>query len=528
METTKQLTLQAIANSIDLLPFPDPLTGADTVILPQLPDGYAVTIAHSSDETLVSEDGHITRGERTAAVTLTLKVTELSTGSSLLTRPLLLPIYRVPAASTVTQEELHRAKASFEELKYGLFVHYVPGTVYADGSNVESIDMLADCFDAVQFAADMQAFGVEYVVFTAWHWRTLPLFPSMTNKRWRDDRRAARGKSYADRDVIADLSQALALYGIPLYLYVHPSDGHDFDEEDMRLSGWTDDDDDRWNRYANELLYELCDRYEGRIQGLWIDGLFHRIPTGDAQETLKRHCTAIDPRMILTLNVGLEESKHIEYPMAEHNGAEYRCWEHNHTDDLEAVPLTRNQTAIIISSQWYTITAKDEDVTVNPAEEIFRYTVGQGSISTSGGFLASVGCYPNRPEDHLQGQLWQKGIKEILMRVKAYMTAIDGTFLGTLPGRAFPTPAGKAVHELSFVSTESKDGTQVFIHVLHEVGKLTLPVPEDGSAFLPYAEVIQAGKERITLPLTVEQGTYTVLLPEKAASPLTVVILKRT
>ncbi len=511
---------ERVAAGIDLLDLPDPL-GSDTKILfPTVPEGYTIRISSTSDASLVDTDGNLYRGTKTSSVRLIFTVTETASGVSAETAELLLPVFKTYTAPNMTEEEIRRAKEDYEAMKYGMFVHYVPSTIYADKTKVVSIDDLADNFDAEQFAKDVKAAGAEYLVLTVWHGCTYTLFPSVTNERWRDARStdAAHPKTYSDRDVIADVLDALEPYGIPLHLYVHPSEGKDFSAEDKLLTGWDDATDNygTWNRYTNELMYELCDRYGDRIFGLWIDAFFDHIPKGEAQARFREVCTANNPKMILQMNVGLRESEHIEDSLPGHNGADYRCFEFSHTDDLEGIPLTKNQTAVVIGSQWFTDTAKDADITINSPEEIFRYLVGQASISRSGGFLASAGPYPNRASDNLGGNLWQKGIRDTFLAVNAYLEALGEAVKNTNVGVAYPTAAGTTVKNLTFVSTESRDGTYVYIHILNPENSRTfsLALPADDSVFSSTATLLRADGTSAQIALTRTAEGYAITLPE--------------
>ena len=81
----------------------------------------------------------------------------------------------------------------FEQSKYGIFVHYVQGlTIRADGSSPANVDTLAAEFNASQFAADVNSFGADYVVFTAWHLAMRPLYPSAVHESWRPGQSSER------------------------------------------------------------------------------------------------------------------------------------------------------------------------------------------------------------------------------------------------------------------------------------------------------------------------------------------------
>ena len=128
-----------------------------------------------------------------------------------------IPTLAYPHEHSLTPtEHMSGVRKNYERQKYGLFIHYVPElTVDAKGQK-PSIDELVDRFDARQIAKDAADFGVEYVIFTAWHLRTCTLYPSAVNKKWRDDKRnpsmkdSKSTKTYSERDLIDQLSTELS------------------------------------------------------------------------------------------------------------------------------------------------------------------------------------------------------------------------------------------------------------------------------------------------------------------------------
>jgi alpha-L-fucosidase len=105
---------------------------------------------------------------------------------------------------------------TYLQKKFGFFVHYVWAggglTVDRHGKSPASFDALADAFDAKGFAADMEAWGVEYVIFTAWHANINPLFPSETMQKWGMPGHACK------RDVLRDVIDACKSKGIPVMI----------------------------------------------------------------------------------------------------------------------------------------------------------------------------------------------------------------------------------------------------------------------------------------------------------------------
>ena len=163
--------------------------------------------------------------------------------------------------------------SEFLKTKYGFFVHYVWGgdqkkslTVGRDGKPLATFDEFANAFDAPGFARDLENWGVEYVILTAWHYNINPLFPSETMKKWGLENHTCK------RDVLRDVITACKAKGIQVMFYTHPRDGHDLAPEDQLKTGWggpngTDPDwakfdRKKWNDFTNEL-------YRGTDHPLW-------------------------------------------------------------------------------------------------------------------------------------------------------------------------------------------------------------------------------------------------------------------
>ena len=521
------LEAEIAASNITLLIVP---ANEDTyVTIPKL-EGYTITIAGSDNESIVALDGRITRPESTTGVRLTLKLESNETGEVAYTKPLLVPIYKTYVKPTMTAAEIAAAHEDYEDNAYGIFIHYVSkyrnsrGTVYSNGEMVESVDELADAFDVKAFAKSMHDMGAEYVLFTAWHGDTRTLFPSMTNLRWRDDRRAedTEGeKTYSERDVIAELIAELSVYDIDLYLYTHPADGGpDFTAEDKILTGWDDSADNYavWNQYVNELYYELCERYGDGIKGLWFDGQYNHVPEGDAQNRRRETCLSFNPAMILTANLAFTEGTVYETPI--YNGADYFCWEipegYNFVTDRK---ISRHQAAAVIANAgWWTQHTNTTTFAKLPtAEEIFKYLVAMSSISTEGGFLASTGFYPLRDGEVLD-DYFMCGIGDVLRKLNAdYISPLKTTIFNTNDSTAYPTTENITVSDLLWgVANESKDGKVIYLHVLNapEGNTLVIPKTADGTILKDKAVIINYDGTETPITILNTGNGYTITLPD--------------
>lgn len=170
---------------------------------------------------------------------------------------------------------------AYEKMRYGIFVHYIASQApYTDGRAPADINEAADGFDVPRFVEEIASTGAEYLIFTAWHYLTIPLYPSEVTRKWRPDR-------YIRRDLVGEIIEGLRQRGVRIILYTHPRDGHDFTGEERIRCGWgegcyqdmkdTPNPDtfvyEKWNQYTLELYEELAARYGSRIDGIWTDGM---------------------------------------------------------------------------------------------------------------------------------------------------------------------------------------------------------------------------------------------------------------
>lgn len=418
--------------------------------------------------------------------------------------------------STPTMSPLDKQLDRLVRMNYGLFVHYVfqygkngrPSwkvAIYPDHSPTKTIDEAANAFDAKRFARDVHEMGFHYVIFTAWHAGMNTLYPSQVMREWRDQTQ----KHYADRDLIGDLIDALDHYGIPLILYVHLNNGHDFSEADMYATGYripgkpldkariegsrkqdyelerTYRDNDRWTRYNIAAITELGTRYGDRILGYWGDNL--GIPS-IYLEPLR----AVDPDGIRLTN-------------------------RDHTVEHSKVgsPGSARLQCIRPVGHWMVTDAWDSKQPEISPEEVVRQTVLQASQSVHGGVAWSMGCFAGR-----EGPLWYKGAKELFVEANAMFQEFSEAIVNVYPSTSFPLnkhtaerlrdldlanrpPTGddvivaKRYHNEDnsrfrlknlrggWCATQSADRRYTYIHVLNppESDRVLLPEPADGVTF---------------------------------------------
>jgi hypothetical protein len=393
----------------------------------------------------------------------------------------------------------------FRQSRYGLFVHYTyggnafPQTSYRDGTVPSSVEALASQLDAERFAADAESFGVEYVVFTAWHYAMHALYPSAVLN-------AALPGHSSTTDALRPLITALKQRGIKVVFYVHAIDGHDLTASEQAATGWNDSTNGyaTWSDLINSLMVELGERYGADLDGLWVDmmqdpGFATRLP--DAGR-LRRSLKAGNPSRVIIGNQGtvdgFQPSRFRNVPdhiTREYIGppADMSNWVAGNSH-LAAIPLT--------TGEWW---AKDPQggpsIVMHSAESMFRFSVLQAGTSRySGGMAWAVSPYAGSGST----SLWEDGVETTMEAIAALMAPVARSVKGTVASPSFRTSNTVTLATLpgGFVATTSADGASEFIHVLTAPAgqTVTLPAPADGAVF-SWARNVATGRVATLTPL---------------------------
>jgi len=423
------------------------------------------------------------------------------------------------ASSLVAAEE----NPAFKKLKYGFFAHHgwggkaYPLTKHPDLSVPKTIDEVGDGFDAEKFANDVAGFKVEYVVFTAWHADMNVMFPSQAMDKWRGPGHATK------RDVIGEMVKAFKAKGIPVFLYIHTSDGHDMQPADQERLGWNESTNVapadawapgkyvRWNNFMNEIFDEMGSRYAKDVVGYWIDGGWGRCDQERLKKTLWKHNPMAE--FVSGMDCADPVGAWVRYaPIA--------------YSDVNTWPGWECQVGILQGGLWWSTggTAK-----LSP-EHIVKYTILQAGINTQGGGA----CWAADPYTDMT---WEPDVKEYLTMAGALLEPIAESVKNTYASAAFPTPQGSKIVNLTngIVATRSTDGAFEYVHVLRPpaVGAflkehervLKLPPPKDGSRFSD-AVMLRSGRKAT---LKQEEQGVTIRVPwQDTWHPIdTVIKLKR-
>lgn len=383
-------------------------------------------------------------------------------------------------------------RADWKSLKYGIFSHYVWNgygmTAFRpneDGSVAKTIDELAHAFDVANYVNQLLEAKAQYVVFTAWHSGTCPLFPSAAMKKWAPNR-----TSCPQRDLLGELLDECRKRGLPAFFYCHPyqpvAEPH--------------------NDWINDLFAELIDRYGDRLHGLWIDENFQDCTQDKVVDypRLMRTIKERNPDLILTHNNGGFQSYGVD------EGVQEVQWEFHEGRDSSVY-------------QIFSQTAKSpEDMLITTAIQAAANRMGGGiqwSIDALGGGGEKKGGLDPAARPILDGF------------VKLF-TPISESIHGTEASTSFLPPyRGVVVRyaDLTWgVATKSADDRKEYLHVLKapQGNALQLPPPVDGKVF-SRARLLDGGQAlslqqsnrgiRIMLPKGIEwKKTNTVIVMDVA------------
>jgi hypothetical protein len=154
-----------------------------------------------------------------------------------------------------------RADASWlRAAKYGLMVHWLPGTMPQSGPKKEFCDAVHD-FDVERFAEMVKTTGAGYLIFTV---AQLQYFAAP----FQAVDAVLPGRTCKDRDLFGDLASALASRNIRLILYYHHGVG---DPEWVRAAGFLQPDKSEFFRHEAAILSEAGRRYGNKLAGWWFD-----------------------------------------------------------------------------------------------------------------------------------------------------------------------------------------------------------------------------------------------------------------
>lgn len=404
----------------------------------------------------------------------------------------------------------------FRTMKYGIFVHHVWSDKYKegidpDGATSATIDEFVNKFDVERFVNDLKTFDPEYLVFTLWHLEMNPLFPSKVMDKW-------RGPGHASsRDLIGELITALEPTGIKFVAYFHPSDGHDFTEEDQAKLGWNqgwkkgestgyvEGKFGPWNEFMDEFCAEFSERYGDAFIGYWVDGGWERVDKRRLQATIWKYNPKGEFLSGMDNATWCDHFNHL-VPPDPNKGIPKADF-----GNVETWPSFYSGVNLITGSMW---NAKGGCAMISPTD-MARYTILQAATNTRGGGVGwSAGTYSDAS--------WEMNVREYLTMLGQLLKPISESVKNTYSSNSYVTKQGSRIATLpgGFVATTSADDKYEYIHFLkpplwkglHRLGffsgnrTIILPPPADFQTF-GKATMLRSGR-----PVTLTQDEKGVSL----------------
>ena len=181
----------------------------------------------------------------------------------------------------------------FQDAGYGFMMHWTAQSHPRTGEQKPYSQAVKD-FNVEAFADQMKQGGAGFVVLTTSH--ALQYFPAPI----RALDQILPGRT-SQRDLVADLAEALNKRGIQLMLYYHL--GAASDAEWMRASGFWETDTRKFFGNWQAVIGEISERYGSKLAGWWFDdGSISYYYRSAPWETLARTARAGFPQRLIGFN----------------------------------------------------------------------------------------------------------------------------------------------------------------------------------------------------------------------------------
>jgi alpha-L-fucosidase len=356
-----------------------------------------------------------------------------------------------------------KARQEFQDMKFGMFIHWGVYSVLGDGEwvfhnrklTVTEYNRLPKFFDPEKFDAKTwvalaKAAGMKYITITSRHHDGFAMFDSKVSD-WNIVQRTPYG-----RDPLKMLADEAHRQGIKLFFYYSQLDWHN---PDYYPRGATEHDNGDWHNgrpdhgdwnayldyYMDGQLRELLTNY-GPIGGIWFDGMWDKY---DADWHLAKTYALIhqlQPAALIIPNHHQapkpgEDVQTFERDLPGHNTAGF-----NTTYVTEQLPLESCNT---LNDSWGFNIGDHAFKSPEEVEEMLVRAAGNNS-----NLLLNIGPMPN-------GEIQEEFVTR-LHAVGEWMSRYGDSIYGTRGGPMAPGDWG--------VTTQKAD--KIYVHVLHWNGKL--------------------------------------------------------
>jgi alpha-L-fucosidase len=372
-----------------------------------------------------------------------------------------------------TPENL-RAREWFQDARFGLFIHWGVYSVLGDGEwvmnnhriSAAEYEKLASRFnptayDPARWVALAKAAGQRYITITSKHHDGFAMWDSKVSD-WTITRRTPYGK-----DVLKMLADECRKQGMPLFFYHSHLDWHHPDYYPRGRTGQSAGrpDHGEFGKYLDFMdaqLAELCGGHYGTIAGIWFDGWWDQ---QDKEKGRDARTTRVDWQLRRTYDLihrfqprALIGNNHHVPPFP---GEDFQMFEKDlpggntagfNADSKPAdLPL---ETCETINNSWG---YNRNDHHFKSPRELIHYLVRAAGMNAN--FLLNVGPMPT-------GEIQP----ECVERLRAM-----GRWLGENGESIYATRGGPIAPQRWGVTTHSKSGDRVYVHVLDPKAEIRLP-----------------------------------------------------
>ena len=299
-----------------------------------------------------------------------------------------------------TKENLE-AREAFEDMRFGVFIHWGIYSMFAQGEwylnngiNAQEYAKAAGgfypaSFDAREWVRAIKASGAKYITLTSRHHDGFSIFDTAVSDY--DIMDATPFK----RDIIAELAQACKEEGIALHFYYSLLD---WTREDYPMgrtglkTGRQGDmqDYESYRQFMKDQLTELLTKY-GKIGAIWFDGHWDHdsdeVPFEWRYDDIYSHIHGIDPSCLIGNNHHITPIEGEDFQMFERDlpGQNTTGWADGQT--ISSLPLEMCQT---MNGMWG---YKVADQNYKSVEELVQLLVK--AVSMNSNLLMNVGPQPD-------------------------------------------------------------------------------------------------------------------------------------
>ena len=366
--------------------------------------------------------------------------------------------YALPSYSPTKENLAHREE--FQDLKFGLFIHWGIYSVLGDGEWVmhvkkipyNSYKRLAAFFNPQEFNAKewvqlAKAAGMKYITITSRHHDGFSMFHT-----------AASPYNIVDatpykKDPLMELAQECQKEGIGLHFYYSLLDWgrNDYGFGKPIVNGAPANTDwDSYISFMKKQLTELITRYPN-VTGIWFDGHWERKNANWHYDEIYNLIHQLNPKILIGNNHHLAPFAGEDFQMFEKDLPGENTTGFSGESKIGALPL---ETCETINNSWgFNI----NDSRYKTVKQIIHYLVNAAGRNSN--FLLNVGPMPN-------GKI-QPEFTDTLAAVGAWMQRYGESIYGT---------RGNVINPQQWGVATAKD-KKIYLHILNRPGGTYIFVP---------------------------------------------------